>query len=56
VATVAEATAAAGQKMPSYGDYYEFSKLSAADVHFVAVFKGFVGNRKVGEFLLVAQW
>jgi hypothetical protein len=22
----------------------------------VAVFKGFVGNRKVGEFLLVAQW
>jgi hypothetical protein len=32
VATVAEATAAAGQKMPSYGDYYEFSKLSAADI------------------------
>jgi hypothetical protein len=22
----------------------------------VAVFKGFIGNRKVGEFLLVAQW
>jgi hypothetical protein len=22
----------------------------------VAVFKGFVGNRKVGEFLFVAQW
>jgi hypothetical protein len=22
----------------------------------VAVFKGFAGNRKVSEFLLVAQW
>jgi hypothetical protein len=24
--------------------------------HFAAVFKGFAGNRKIGGFLLVAQW
>jgi hypothetical protein len=33
----------------AYGDYFPFSSNKA-------VFKGFVGNRKVGEFLLVAQW
>jgi hypothetical protein len=31
-------------------------KLSGQAPYLAAVFKGFVGNRKIGEFLLVAQW
>jgi uncharacterized protein (TIGR02145 family) len=65
-ADVGTADASTVDNCNAYGEYYTFDKSICPTgfsvptkeelVHFAAVFKGFVGNRKIGEFLLVAQW